>query len=60
MVFATGYEPIRNTVREIFGEDIAHAITPVWGLDDEGECVRAYTPSGHPGVCAIVAFRNDR
>ncbi|KIJ46897.1 hypothetical protein M422DRAFT_249637, partial [Sphaerobolus stellatus SS14] len=42
--------PIKNTIREIFGEDIANAVTPVWGLDEEGENIRAYTPSGHPGL----------
>jgi hypothetical protein len=50
VVFATGYEPIKNSVRDIFGEDIAHKASPVWGLDEGGEPRRAYTPSGHPAV----------
>lgn len=50
VVFATGYEPIKNSVREIFGEELATKITPVWAMDEEGENLRSYMPSGHPGV----------
>ncbi|KIJ46896.1 hypothetical protein M422DRAFT_249636 [Sphaerobolus stellatus SS14] len=61
VIFATGYEPIKNTVHEIFGEDIANAVTPVWGLDEEGESIRAYKPSGHPGLWwAIGEFMSSR
>lgn len=51
VIFATGYEPINNSISGIFGVEITKAITPVWGLDAEGELRRAYSPSGHPGVC---------
>lgn len=50
VVFATGYEPIRNSICGIFGEELTAKVTPIWGLDEEGESRRAYTPSGHPGV----------
>ena len=50
VVFATGYEPIKNTVRNIFGDEVATKVTPVWGLDEEGESRRTFKPSGHPGV----------
>jgi hypothetical protein len=50
VVFATGYEPIKSSVSDIFGEELAGKVTPVWSLDEEGENRRAYTPSGHPGV----------
>ncbi|KIJ23646.1 hypothetical protein M422DRAFT_39511 [Sphaerobolus stellatus SS14] len=61
VIFATGYEPIKNTVHEIFGEDIANTVTPVWGLDEEGESIRGYKPSGHPGLWwAIGEFMSSR
>jgi hypothetical protein len=50
VVFATGYEPVKNSITDIFGEELSAKVTPVWGLDEEGESRRSYTPSGHPGV----------
>ncbi|KAF8505013.1 FAD/NAD-P-binding domain-containing protein [Gautieria morchelliformis] len=61
VVFATGYEPIKNSIRDIFGEVLSAKVTPVWGLDEEGESRRAYTPSGHPGLWwAIGDFMTSR
>ena len=59
VVFATGYEPIQNRVRDIFGNEVATKISPVWGVNEEGEIRRAYTPSGHPGVSLARASRSD-
>ena len=50
VVFATGYEPVKDNVRGIFGEELATKVTPIWNMDEEGECRRTYTPSGQPGV----------
>jgi len=50
VVFATGYEPIKNSICDVFGEELSTKVTPVYGLDEEGESRRAYKPSGHPGV----------
>ena len=59
VVFATGYEPIKNSIRDIFGEEVSSKVTPVWGLDEEGENRRAYTPSGRPGVSLGQARSDD-
>ncbi|KAF8582165.1 dimethylaniline monooxygenase [Ramaria rubella] len=50
VVFATGYEPITDAMQGIFGERVAAQTSPAYGLDAEGEPVRAYRPSGHPGL----------
>ena len=36
-MFATGYGDGREPIREIVGEEIGKQLTPIWGLDDEGE-----------------------
>ncbi|GJJ15768.1 hypothetical protein Clacol_010046 [Clathrus columnatus] len=50
VIFATGYEPIKNAILPIFGDDLASKITPVWGINEQYELTRAYTPPGHPGI----------
>ena len=37
VVLATGYENTQELARKLFGSEIADAIGPIWGLDDEGE-----------------------
>ncbi|KAI0089780.1 hypothetical protein BDY19DRAFT_85160 [Irpex rosettiformis] len=37
VLFATGYGDGREPVREIVGEEVGKQITPIWGLDEEGE-----------------------
>ena len=37
VLFATGYGDARNPIREIVGEELGQKITPIWGLDEEGE-----------------------
>jgi len=50
VIFATGYAPPLEIASDFFGEEIGKKITPIWGLNEEGELKRACTPSGHPGV----------
>ncbi len=49
IVFATGYQNIRETARKIFGNDLAERVHDVWGFDDEGETRVMWRRSGHPG-----------
>ncbi|KAF8516998.1 FAD/NAD(P)-binding domain-containing protein [Gautieria morchelliformis] len=61
VVFATGYAPVKDGVRAVFGGDVAERVTPVWGVDERGESRRAYTPSGQPGLWwAIGDFMYSR
>ncbi|KAJ7215583.1 FAD/NAD-P-binding domain-containing protein, partial [Mycena pura] len=50
IVFATGYESIRDTMRELFGDAVIDQTGPVWGVDGEGEIRGCYHTSGHPGL----------
>ena len=49
IVFATGYQNMRETARKIFGDELADHVHDVWGFDDEGETRGTWRPSGHPG-----------
>ncbi|KAK7464378.1 hypothetical protein VKT23_006545 [Stygiomarasmius scandens] len=61
LVFATGYENIRDTMREIFGDETMDKTSLVWGLDEEGELRGSYRPTGHPGLWfASGDFYNSR
>ncbi|KAJ7784755.1 FAD/NAD-P-binding domain-containing protein [Mycena metata] len=50
IVFATGYESIRDTMRGLFGDAVMDQTGPVWGVDEEGEIRGCYHASGHPGL----------
>ena len=54
--FSTGYENIRDTIREIFGDETMDKTSLVWGLDEEGELRGSYRPTGHPGVSFRVTL----
>ena len=49
IVFATGYQNMRETARKTFGDELADQVHDVWGFDDEGETRGMWRPSGHPG-----------
>lgn len=48
VIFATGYTSVKDAVRPIFGADLTTSISPIWGLDQEGEIQGVYRPSGVP------------
>lgn len=49
IVFATGFQNMRETARKIFGNELADRVGDVWGYDDEGETRTMWRRSGHPG-----------
>lgn len=49
IVFATGYQNMRETSRKVFGDEIADKLNDVWGLDEEGEIRTMWRASGHRG-----------
>ncbi|CAK7273883.1 hypothetical protein SEPCBS57363_005877 [Sporothrix epigloea] len=49
VVFATGYQNMRTTTRELFGDKLADQTRDVWGLDQEGELRTVWRSSGQPG-----------
>ncbi|KAJ3018562.1 hypothetical protein NUW54_g308 [Trametes sanguinea] len=50
IIFATGYQPIMESVRELLGEDISRLVGDISGLDEEGQMKASYRPTGHPGL----------
>ncbi|MCJ1282467.1 hypothetical protein MMC26_001790 [Xylographa opegraphella] len=49
IVFATGYQNMRETARKIFGDKVADQVGDVWGYDQEGELRTIWRRSGHEG-----------
>ncbi|CAF9910031.1 hypothetical protein IMSHALPRED_008534 [Imshaugia aleurites] len=49
IVFATGYQNMRETARKLFGNELADRVHDVWGFDDQGETRGMWRRSGHPG-----------
>jgi cation diffusion facilitator CzcD-associated flavoprotein CzcO len=37
LVMATGYKPLQEAVRDMFGSEIADRVGPIWGLGTDGE-----------------------
>ncbi|KAJ7450861.1 FAD/NAD(P)-binding domain-containing protein [Mycena latifolia] len=62
IVLATGNEPIIETAKSIFGEGITNKIgSKIWGLDEEGELILCYRPTGAPRLWfAPGAFQHSR
>lgn len=61
VVFATGYDRIRDVHTRTFGKDVVDRMGEAWGLDSEGEVKGCYRPTGHPALWyAIGDFFNCR
>jgi cation diffusion facilitator CzcD-associated flavoprotein CzcO len=50
VIYATGYQNMRETARELFGDGVAGRCRPVWGLDSEGELSGVWRRSGFDGL----------
>ncbi|KAK4245507.1 oxidoreductase-like protein [Corynascus novoguineensis] len=50
IVFATGYDNMRTTAKEILGDELPDKVGDIWGWDSEGEMRTIWTSSGHPGL----------
>ncbi|MGE0231213.1 MAG: flavin-containing monooxygenase [Flavobacteriaceae bacterium] len=49
IVVACGYRNMQETVRDIFGSEVADKVGPIWGLDDEGELRNMWKRTGQRG-----------
>lgn len=49
VVLATGFAGMEHTARDIFGDELADRVGPVWGLDDEGEVRGVWRRTAQPG-----------
>ncbi|RSL45007.1 hypothetical protein CEP54_014452 [Fusarium duplospermum] len=52
VVFATGFT---NTIDSL-GDKIADKVTPIWGIDDEGEFKTAFRETGVPNLWIFVGY----
>ena len=50
VVYATGYENMREVARLLLGDEVADQCEPVWGVDDEGEMSGIWRRSGYDGL----------
>ncbi|RPD67280.1 FAD/NAD-P-binding domain-containing protein [Lentinus tigrinus ALCF2SS1-7] len=50
VIFATGYVIMKESNRELLGDDVVSQIDEVYGLDEEGELDGSYRSCGHPGL----------
>jgi cation diffusion facilitator CzcD-associated flavoprotein CzcO len=54
IVLATGYKPQEYLVRQLFGEEIAARVGPIWGFGDGQELRNMYSRTGQPGLWFIA------
>jgi putative flavoprotein involved in K+ transport len=54
IVLATGYRPQEVLVKQLFGEDIAARVGPIWGFGDGQELRNMYTRTPQPGLWFIA------
>jgi cation diffusion facilitator CzcD-associated flavoprotein CzcO len=50
IVFATGYENMKQSARGFLEDELFEKVGDVWGWDEEGEMRTIWTGSGHPGL----------
>lgn len=49
LVLATGYKPLQEGVRAMFGDGVADRVGPVWGIGDDGELNNMYARTAQEG-----------
>jgi len=49
IVLATGYRPLQDSVRAMFGDEVADRVGPIWGIGDDGEACGIYSETGQEG-----------
>ena len=49
IVLATGYEPLQEGVRAMFGDEVADRVGPIWGIGDDGELNNMYARTAQEG-----------
>jgi putative flavoprotein involved in K+ transport len=49
IVLATGYKPLQEGVRAMFGDEVADRIGPIWGIGNDGELNNMYARTAQEG-----------
>lgn len=50
VVLATGYKPLQEAVRAMFGDDVADRVGPIWGIGEDGELCNMYARTAQEGL----------
>ncbi len=50
IVLATGYKPLQEAVRSMFGDAVADRVGPIWGIGKDGELNNMYAQTAQPGL----------
>lgn len=50
VVLATGYQPLQEAVRAMFGDEVADRVGPIWGLGNDGELRNMYARTAQQGL----------
>ncbi len=50
VVLATGYKPLQEAVRAMFGDEVADRVGPIWGIGDDGELCNMYARTAQEGL----------
>ena len=53
LVMATGYEPLQDGVRALFGDDVAQRVGQIGGFGENGEARNMFGPTGQPGFHVV-------
>lgn len=53
VVLATGYAPVQESVRAMFGDEIADRVGPIWGIGADGELRAMYAPTAQEGFFVV-------
>jgi cation diffusion facilitator CzcD-associated flavoprotein CzcO len=53
IVLATGYKPLQQWVRAMFGDDVADRVGPIWGIGEDGELRAMYARTGQDGFYVV-------
>lgn len=49
LVLATGYEPLQERVRAMFGDEVADRVGPIYGIGDDGELRNMFSRTAQDG-----------
>jgi cation diffusion facilitator CzcD-associated flavoprotein CzcO len=53
VVLATGYEPLQEAVRMLFGDAVADRVGPIWGIGADGELRNMYARTAQEGFYVL-------
>jgi cation diffusion facilitator CzcD-associated flavoprotein CzcO len=53
VVLATGYAPLQETVRTLFGDEVAERVGPIWGVGADGELRNMYARTAQQGFYVL-------